>query len=723
MVAFSPELNAILDDFSEIGAISDKGGKSSAAYQHVVQYLEKSEVLLRTTEQAVAAKDLKQFSLMRESENGAASYASKSKTVNFKLTGIESAAREADMIFGFGHEVGHANNYHLFAPIRESFKAKAVELAQQAGIRDYTPLVQEALEDHARDEGLSQFAGWDALVSYLRKDNPDVTLQDIYATDGNFKQRFFNEDGQLKEGYHLNENLSFDPDSKNMAAVKAHFYEPIRNSTGVGDAGYRDQYSHRYIDEYINDAEGKYKVVGTPIIDMQSLGLSPQRIEEIQQEIKTLRTPEQVKEQGLEQGQSHERVLEQSRTQLMQDENSHHVLPESEPHISTSEEGPNVFQISEPTPNTAPEMNQLERDASFQNGDGLKRTRNEIEIQDRAGTYSEPVAYSDSIEASEPAYVLQADVSLQREIERTHAQDQMIEREAINPINEHPNIQPQLEIAESGDQLQHDSPVEQQILPSEQTHPLVQDQGRVRERSHNSEPQVQPYEDNNHEYQTGRIQENAYVPEPETNNADISVHNAASEQPIEAPIQAPIQDDSAFKSEAHYAQQQAFEAELDRRIQEENVLYASDRAEQERLASKRTQGVEMQAVESQVLEPQSIGSQATESQSAEPETAETPWRWESPELRRIMEAVDDPDPKAFSDALDALERSDFGKAFDAKANQVYQEYLQQEQQQQLAQQQVQQQLQAQQQLVAQKAMQNQTQSQGISRSIEFTGRS
>lgn len=706
MVTFSPKLNAILNNFSEIEAISDKGGKSSTAYKHVVQYLEKSDVLLKTTEQAVAAKDLKQFSLMKENENGAASYASKSKTVNFKLSGIEKAAHEADMIFGFGHEVGHANNYHLSASIRESFKAKAKALSQQEGIRDYTPLIQEVLEDHARDEGLSQFAGWDALVSYLRKDNPDVTLQDIYATEGNFKLRFFNDDGQLKEGYHLNENLSFDPDSKNMAAVKVHFFEPIRNETGVGDAGYRDQYSRRYIEDKIGEFEENNPVKGTPVIDMHKLGLSPQRTKEIQDAIKTLKTPEQVKKQG----------LEQSRTQLMQDENSHHVLPESEPHISTSEEGPNVFQISEPTQNKAHEMNKSERDASFQNGDGLERTRNEIEIQDRGSTYSEPVSYSDSIESIEPAHVLQADVSLQREIERTHAQDQMIEREAINPINEHPNIQPQLEIAESGDQLQHDSPAEQQILPSEQTHALVQDQGRVRERS---------YEDISHEYQADRMHENTYVSEPETNNADISVHNAASEQPIEAPIQAPIQDDSAFKSEAHYAQQQAFEAELDRRIQEENALYASDRAEQERLAAERTQEGEMQAVESQVLEPQSIGSQATESQSAESETAETPWRWESPELRRIMEAVDDPDPKAFSDALDALERSDFGKAFDAKANQVYQEYLQQEQQQQLAQQQlqVQQQLQAQQQLVAQKAMQNQTQSQGISRSTEFTGRS
>lgn len=301
MVVFSPELNAILEDFSELEAIDQAGGKASAAYQHVREYLEKSEVLLRTTEEAIAAEDLKRFSLMAEELNGAASYAPKSKTVNFKLSGIESAAHEADMIFGFGHEVGHANNYYLSASIRESFEEKAKALAQQEGIRDYTPLIQEVLEDHARDEGLSQFAGWDALVSYLRKDNPELTLQDIYAKEGNFKLRFFNDDGQLKEGYQINADLSFDRSPENMAAIKEHFFEPIRNATGVGDAGYRDQYSRYYIERYIKDAEDKNPVKGTPVIDMQGLGLSPQRTLEIQNAIKTIKTPEQVKEQEREQ--------------------------------------------------------------------------------------------------------------------------------------------------------------------------------------------------------------------------------------------------------------------------------------------------------------------------------------------------------------------------------------------------------------------------------------
>ena len=86
----------------------------------------------------------------------------------------------AEVAFVLGHEIQHGFNDADVERAYVQFDADVEQIAGRTTSHDYTEAIGTLLAANRRDEASSNIAGWNALVSQVRANDPDATLRDLY---------------------------------------------------------------------------------------------------------------------------------------------------------------------------------------------------------------------------------------------------------------------------------------------------------------------------------------------------------------------------------------------------------------------------------------------------------------------------------------------------------------------------------------------------------------
>jgi len=188
------------------------------------------------------------------SDDSVASYSPYKKAVNFPTTLLDTPNMAA---FTLGHEVGHAvdramNGWHIGDKFAPGVDQMVTDPDGPSGPRNYTTLIQAAIEDNRRNEAEAHISGFNALRSKLAKEMDPLgtgqekpTLRQLYDAAPNYMRDFVDVKGKapnltlsMKEGLTLETDgsLSMDKNTQtgrqNIDMMKVYFADKLPSSLG-----------------------------------------------------------------------------------------------------------------------------------------------------------------------------------------------------------------------------------------------------------------------------------------------------------------------------------------------------------------------------------------------------------------------------------------------------------------------------------------------------------
>lgn len=151
----------------------------------------------------------------------------------------EEAEEDINFVrFTAGHEIDHAVARDEVQKLGKRFREQAAAIANGPSPHDYTSAVKEYNDGHREREASAEIAGFNALAAQVRNENPQATLNDVYATDGG-ASNYIVDDNQnppsysIRPGLHIKADLQLDKD-KSLEGMAKAFYDsnpgyPARN--------------------------------------------------------------------------------------------------------------------------------------------------------------------------------------------------------------------------------------------------------------------------------------------------------------------------------------------------------------------------------------------------------------------------------------------------------------------------------------------------------------
>ncbi|RCK71032.1 hypothetical protein DT076_00690 [Desertihabitans brevis] len=232
--------------FERFAARPGAGADRAAALR---RHVESSPALVRQLNQAVAADELRGFTVQPADVNAGGTYDPSTRHISVPLSQLED---RYECVFVMGHEVQHALNR---AAVEDADTRFPTDLHQQAssGSLDYTTPVATLMQAQRWDEASANLAGWNALVSHhtsaaAEAGRPQPSLATVAASNGRTRDVV---EGDVLTGYHVRPNLSLGPDltaeltPANIEGMAQNYVDRPAAETRLGHHGNSD-YANYY---------------------------------------------------------------------------------------------------------------------------------------------------------------------------------------------------------------------------------------------------------------------------------------------------------------------------------------------------------------------------------------------------------------------------------------------------------------------------------------------
>lgn len=177
------------------------------------------------------------------------------------LDPLEYKEKDPELVFTLGHEVRHALNTPLKDDAIGKTMAEAEKIAKKPGpTHDYTRIVAKYIQDYRVEEASANIAGFNALVSKLRNDNPQSTptLPQIYRALPGRAADFIDRSGEapkfeyrIKQGLTLDKSMMMPHSHDNLAAMGRYYFDKPPTEVRLGSFGKQD-YRHYYGDQVLS---------------------------------------------------------------------------------------------------------------------------------------------------------------------------------------------------------------------------------------------------------------------------------------------------------------------------------------------------------------------------------------------------------------------------------------------------------------------------------------
>ena len=288
MNTINPKLQRMIDDFaatylSEI--------RNSALLKHNLEAaIKDSPELTAKLNRAAEQGYIQKLGILDDKENpyAAAGYISGNgntpPTMLIRPEMLAATKNKTSLMFQLAHETQHSFYHHEQGGLQTEQQVRrgiAQLAASTLSVKDYTPPLRKQLDSDRNDEALAMLAGWNAVASHVRQDNPKAGFTEIADAMGNQGgyAAYFGKAPKGKQTIFADKNLEFNPDmslslnsDKNREVLAQSYFD--RNP----QIDYRNNNARTYIDfivqqHYSHDASSKL------VIDMKGLGLEEQIIE------------------------------------------------------------------------------------------------------------------------------------------------------------------------------------------------------------------------------------------------------------------------------------------------------------------------------------------------------------------------------------------------------------------------------------------------------------
>lgn len=197
--------------------------------------------------------------------------------------------RAAELVFTMGHEVKHAiNSPGNHESIRNAFAQAAKIATSPESVHDYTPVAAEIIRIERINEASANIAGFNAIVSKLRKEKPESapSLAQLYNELPHRMGDFIDRSGaapkfeyRLKSGLTPEKDMMLTYSGDNIEASGRYYFDKPASEASLGKYGNQD-YRHYYCDFVFGHIDKIEKPAGhsksealTVEVNLQKLGL------------------------------------------------------------------------------------------------------------------------------------------------------------------------------------------------------------------------------------------------------------------------------------------------------------------------------------------------------------------------------------------------------------------------------------------------------------------
>ena len=288
----SQPLQQLLDTFATDHL---EGGTASEASHTLCRAVSGSPWLAQLMNRALTEGHLKKLDILPEDDPAGGSY--RDGTIRLRLEDFDPE-RVSNLLWVLAHETQHAlfDDAARTRQIEQDFFDQVKALAASDGSKhDYTPILAGYRAFRAEDEARAEIAGWNAVVSYWRQENPVITFAEVADKTQNSTAGIIDDEGtdghpqlSLKPGLTLNPDLSMSDSETNVQAMTEYYFNrPGRAGGGLGhhkDSNYSNYYLGDKIDaicgiEAIQQQRTPDREPPQLILGMQQLHLSERSLE------------------------------------------------------------------------------------------------------------------------------------------------------------------------------------------------------------------------------------------------------------------------------------------------------------------------------------------------------------------------------------------------------------------------------------------------------------
>lgn len=288
MNTINPKLQRMIDEFAS--AYLSHIGNPAVLKHNLEAAIKDSPELTLKLNRAAEQGYIQKFGILdtKENPNAAAGYVSgEGNTPPTMLIRPEILVEKEDKIslmFQLAHETQHSFYHHEQGGLQTEQQVRrgiAQLAASTLSVKDYTPPLRRQLDSDRNDEALAMLAGWNAVASHVRQNNPKAGFSEISKAMGEQEgyAAYFGKPARDEKSVIPDKNLEFNPDmslslnsDKNREVLAQSYFD--RNP----QIDYRNNNARTYIgfivqQHYNHDASSKL------VIDMKGLGLEEQIIE------------------------------------------------------------------------------------------------------------------------------------------------------------------------------------------------------------------------------------------------------------------------------------------------------------------------------------------------------------------------------------------------------------------------------------------------------------
>lgn len=200
-----------------------------------------SPVLADEFKRAVMAGDpsnrriLRSLDILPSDSGMGGSYSAVNRALNLPASALSGASRAHgfdpyELTFVMGHEVQHGLNATQAVNARKDFiRGAQIMAATRVGVHDYTGLIGAYIQSGRDDEAKAEIAGWNALHSRVRQENPELKLEDVYQAARGRTEDFVDQvvagrDLTIRPNIHLNSDFSMPPTPENVQAMGENYF-------------------------------------------------------------------------------------------------------------------------------------------------------------------------------------------------------------------------------------------------------------------------------------------------------------------------------------------------------------------------------------------------------------------------------------------------------------------------------------------------------------------
>ncbi|WP_152980636.1 XVIPCD domain-containing protein [Stenotrophomonas ginsengisoli] len=146
-----------------------------------------------------------------------------------------------------GHEIGHALNRESIRATNNQFQQDVDALAQSSGNHDYTDTMAQRGQLQRTREAIDEIHGVNALAEYVRGQNKQATLEDLYEANPREMKSYIDRSGTrpnysylARDNLVFDQNLQIDPSKpENVEAMGKLFYDERGYPHHYGQIGLR----------------------------------------------------------------------------------------------------------------------------------------------------------------------------------------------------------------------------------------------------------------------------------------------------------------------------------------------------------------------------------------------------------------------------------------------------------------------------------------------------